>query len=376
MPVRGFLKSVMVHKSFAILPFLFLPIATAPLCGQQAQPSADAKATAPAVSAPAAADAVSSSAPKSAPKPAPKKEDWSVLRLEGSGLDFSHPGAVQIAKWDKGDATEELLRAEWRNLDPIDLYVVRPKGVEKPPVILYLYDYSNEADRFRNERWCRQVTKDGFAAVGFVSAVSEDRIHLPRPIKEWFVSELQESLGATTHDVQMILNYLDKRGDMDMSRIGMFGQGSGASIAVLAAAADPRVKALELFNPWGDWPDWLKESPAVPEKERANYLKPEFLAKVAKLEPVLYLPQLESRNVRIEYILDDEVTPKTAREAMLAAAPKTADIARFKDTGEHAKAFHVYGLAGWIRSQLQPGPLQTPAQPKADPAPGVASNRH
>ncbi len=361
----------MIPKSLTFLPFLLLTIAAASLCGQQAQSPADANAAAPlaALSAPVppAADAASKSPRKS--------EDWSVLPLEGSGLDLSHPGAMQIAKWDKGDATEELLRAEWRHLDPIDMYVVRPKGVEKPPVIIYLYDYTNDTERFRNESWCRQVTKGGFAAVGFVSAVSEDRVHMPRPLREWFVSELPESLGASTHDVQMILNYLAARGDMDMSRVGMFGQGSGASIAVLAAAADPRIKTIDLFNPWGDWADWIKESPVIPENERANYLKPEFLARVAKLDPVIYLPQLESRKVRIVYILDDDTTPKAAREAMLAAAPKTATVARFKDTGEHAKTFHIDGLTGWMRTQLQPGQPQTPAQPKADQAAGVARNR-
>jgi len=30
-------------------------------------------------------------------------------------------------------------------------------------------------------------------------------------MKEWFVSEMQESVGSTVHDVQMILNYLETR---------------------------------------------------------------------------------------------------------------------------------------------------------------------
>lgn len=261
---------------------------------------------------------------------------------------------VRISLWDKGDYTEELLRAQWRPNDPFDLYLVRPKGVTKPPAILYLYDYSNETDRFRDESWCKRMTKGGFAAVGFVSAVSQDRIHLPRPMKEWFFSELQESLGTTTHDVQMIINYLDKRGDIDVSHVGMFGQGSGASIAVLAAAADPRITTLDLFELWGDWPDFLRESPLIPQQERANYLTPQFLSKVAKLDPVLYLPQLQSRHVRIEYVLDNGTIPASARSALVIAAPKNADVLRYEDEAEHIDEWHVNGLSGWIKSQLQP----------------------
>jgi acetyl esterase/lipase len=74
-------------------------------------------------------------------------------------------------------------------------------------------------------------------------------------MNKWFVSELQEALATSTHDVQMVLNYLAKRGDLDMSRIGMFGQGSGGAIAILSAAADSRIVALDVLDPWGDWPD-------------------------------------------------------------------------------------------------------------------------
>jgi len=291
--------------------------------------------------------------PQAPPQDEPQKEDWTALSLAKSGLDTSMLDGIVLGKWEQPEYTRELLRVQWRSGDPMDLYVIRPQGVARPPVILYLYDYLSDTDRFRDEGWCKRATKDGFAAVGFVSAVSGQRFHAPRPLKQWFVSELQESLGASTHDVQMVLNYLTTRGDLDMKHVGMFGEGSGASIAVLAAAADPRITVLDLFNPWGDWPHWLKESPIIPEAERANYLKPEFLSKVANLDPVLYLPQLKSRSVRIEYVLDDPGTPKSAREAMLASAPKDADIVRYKDTDEHVKAWHVNGLSGWIESQLQ-----------------------
>jgi hypothetical protein len=366
----------MDRKSFLAAPLLILSMAAALLSGQQAPPADAAKPKVPAAASLAKAQSQSATA-GAASQRASKKEDWSVLPLEKSGLDTSRFLAVRLASWDKGDDTEELVRVQWRPFDPIELYVVRPKNVAKPPAILYLYNYLNDTDRFRDDGWCKRMTQGGFAAVGFISAVSGERIRMPRPMKEWFFSQLQESLGATTHDVQMILNYLAARGDIDMNRIGMFGQGSGASIAVLAAAVDPRIKAVELIDPWGDWPDWIKQSPVIPEKDRASFLTPEFLGKVAKLDPALYLPQLKSRNLRIEYILDDGVTPQSARKAMLAAAPKNAEIDRYKNTTAHMKAYHVNGLTGWIKAQLQSGPPQTPImQPTAGSlAAGAAKNR-
>src|SRR5262249_23149979 len=115
--------------------------------------------------------------------------------------------------------TSELIRADWRSWDPFDFWIIKPVGVKKPPVILYLYSYPTSTHRYTDPEFCKFVTKNGFAAVGFVSALTADRF-IARPMKEWFVSELQESLATSVHDVQLILNYLADRGDVDLMRVG------------------------------------------------------------------------------------------------------------------------------------------------------------
>src|SRR5262249_31899039 len=162
----------------------------------------------------------------------------------------------------------------------------KPKGATKPPVVLYLYGYPTTLDRFTHDSFAENVTSNGCAAVGFVPALTGDRYRL-RPMKEWFVSELQEALACTTHDVQLVLNYLARRRGLDPSRVGIFGQGSGGAVAVLAAAMDSRIKALDLLNPWGDWPHWMAQSGLVPEAERPRYVTPEFQRKIGPLDPLV-----------------------------------------------------------------------------------------
>jgi hypothetical protein len=231
-------------------------------------------------------------------------EDWSSLSLANSDLIPERP--LLGEKDEYPHFTRELWQVKWRQGDPIDLYVIRPKGVAKPPAILYLYSYPSETEIFRSDAYCANVTKGGFAAIGFVSALTGHR-YTNRPMKEWFVSELQEALGSSVHDVQMILKYLSTRDDLDMSRVGMFGVGSGGTIAILAAASDPRIKTIDLIDPWGDWPDWMAKSSLIPERERPNYLKSEFLKKIASLDPVEWLPQLKSQRIRLQQVLDDSV---------------------------------------------------------------------
>ena len=265
--------------------------------------------------------------------------------------------------------TRELLQVKWRRGDPIDLYVIRPKGVANPPVILYLYSYPSETDRFRNDDYCARVTRDGFAAIGFVSALTGHR-YQNRPMKQWFVSELPEALGASVHDVQMILNYLSTRGDLDMSKVGMFGEGSGGTVAILSAAVDQRIKTVDLLDPWGDWPDWMAKSELIPDEERSNYVKPEFLEKVAPFDPVQWLPQLTSQHIRIQQVMDDSVTPKLAKERIESIAPRNAQVVRYDSTRDFFTAVSGGRIFQWAKEQLQPAPLKPPAV-QASQKPGV-----
>jgi len=277
------------------------------------------------------------------------EEDWTKLAVDRKVLASPLSGAVLGT--DEGPTyTRELLRFEWRAGDPVDIWLIKPRSVAKPRVVLYLYGFPGDLDRFQDPRWDAVATSNGLAAVGFVSALTGERFR-SRPLKEWFVSELQESLMTTTHDVQLILDYLDTRSDLDTTKIGMFGQGSGATIAILAAAADKRITAIDLLNPWGDWPDWLERSAWIPEKERSDYLTPEFLQKAAVAEPVTYLPQLKGRDLHLQQIMDDPETPSQARDKIAAATPP-GDLEQYPDKNAHQAAWMKSGPTKWLAEHL------------------------
>jgi dienelactone hydrolase len=283
-----------------------------------------------------------------------QSENWTALPLSASGLNTTTYVAAVLGTWDQPAYTRQLVRVQWRTGDPIDLYVIRPHGVAKPPAIIYLYDYRFDTERFTDDDWCLRMTANGFAAVGFTPALSPQRFHA-RPLKEWFVSELQEALGISAHDVQMVVNYLATREDIDMGRIGMFAQGSGGSIALLAASVDSRIAALDVLNPWGDWPDWLKESAQIPDNERPAYIQPAFLDKVSALDPVNSIPRLAIKAVRIVQVMDDPVTPRSAKDKIAAAVRAPSQLVRYEDVKAHSEALNAAGgVAGWLRSQLQP----------------------
>ncbi|HWY57562.1 MAG TPA: dienelactone hydrolase family protein [Terriglobales bacterium] len=342
-------KVVHARPDFQIIFFILAATFISPLLGHAQEPSEQAPS--------AQSDSKSSPTNLSSADLTPKvMEDFSTPALTST----TALGSIESLKLtDDVDAqfTREVTRVQWRPADPIDLYIVKPAGVKNPPVILYLFDYPTENDHYLNREFCRLLTQQGFAAVGFVPALTGQRYH-DRPMKEWFVSELRESLATSAHDVQMALNYLATREDVDMDRVGMFGDGSGASIAILAAAVEPRIKTLDLVDPWGDWPDWMANSTRVPENERPAFVKPEWLVGVAPLDPVQWLPKLKTQKVRIQFVKTVGVTPVEAQEKIEAAAPANAQIVHYEDS----VAFAKYNSGGkgfdWIKQQMQAAPTQ------------------
>jgi hypothetical protein len=278
------------------------------------------------------------------------QEDLATPLLTSSHLQPVPPLASFLT--DYTTYTVELLQVQWRPGDPLDLYVMKPKGVKNPPVILNLYGYPADTDPYKNEVFQRTLVQGGFAAVGFVSALTGHRYH-DRPMKEWFLSELQESLAKSAHDVQMILDYLAARGDLDMNRVGMFGQGSGATIAILASGADPRIKVLDVLDPWNDWPVWMATSPFVPDDERADYVKPEFLKKVAGMDPLVWVPKLPARKFRLQQLAFETDTPPAAKEKLRSAVPAGTEVVVYKTLPEFNAAFPNSSNLQWMKSQLQ-----------------------
>ena len=296
-------------------------------------------------------------------------EDWTTPSLNSSHLMPIRPMSM-INNFD--GYTLELVQVQWRANDPIDLYVLKPKGVKNPPVILYLFSYNSETDVFQNPVFAKNVTKDGFAAVGFVSALTGHRFH-DRGMTQWFISELQECLATSAHDVQMVLNYLTVRGDLDMNRVGMFGQGSGGSIAIMASAVDPRIKVLDILDPWGDWPVWLGQSPFIPENERANYVTPEFLKKVATLEPIDWLPKIQAKKLRFQDAIFEAKTPKAAKEKLRAAAPAGTKFVLYQTEKEFDAIFQDNVNVDWMEQELRTP--SAPEQPAHSAAVNVSNNK-
>jgi hypothetical protein len=321
-----------------LLTILFIVLSCVSLLGQQ-QPTGPANSH--------------SSNTRSAFVPPPSlfgNENMNSLSIKDSNLRPAAPLPGEKAEYP--EFTRELLQVQWRDGDPLDLYVIKPHGIPKPPVVLYLYSYPSETDRFRDNEYCKRLVSEGYAAVGFVSAMTGQRYH-DRPMREWFVSEMPEAITESVHDVQMVLRYLSDRGDVDLGHAGIFATGSGATIAILAASVEPQIRALDALQPWGDWPTWLAKSTLIPEKERSTYVKPDFLAKVAPLDPVQWFSRVQTKAFRIQFVLDDKVTPALAIQHMKTAIPSSIPVFEYQTARQQYMILRGGRTFDWIKDKLQ-----------------------
>lgn len=261
-------------------------------------------------------------------------------------------GAPVVANRDsQPNFTRELVGMSWRPLDRIDLYIIKPRKVANPPVALFCYSFPSTTKRFLDNSFCERLAAQGFAAVGFDSALTGDRIYT-RPMREWFVSEMRESLVTTVHDVQQIIHYLASRGDLNTNKIGFFGTGSGATIGLLSATVEPRIKAVDMVNPWGAWNDWVKNSAQIPDTERAKYLNGKFTKGIADLDPVVNFKKTSAK-LRLQIVESDPITPEAAQRKIWKSFPASQTKTSYADNDDFYRAISAGRLFDWLGDQLK-----------------------
>jgi hypothetical protein len=105
----------------------------------------------------------------------------------------------------------------------------------------------------------------------------------------------------------------------------------------------------------------MEKSPFVPESERADYVQPEFLGKVASLEPVEWMPKVQAKKFRLQQRSFERETPWPSKEKLQAAVPSGAEVVMYKTDAEFAQATGDDGKKSldWIKRELKAVPPST-----------------
>ncbi len=132
--------------------------------------------------------------------------------------------------------------------------------------------------------------------------------------------EQEDALGA--------LDYLEARGDVDVTRVGFQGLSMGAAVAIMAAARDERVVGVVAESPFKDVPAEIASSfeeriglPAFPFAPITVWITEQRIGLQAEdIAPIRVVSDLERPLLIIENELDTSIAPGSARAVFEAAS--------------------------------------------------------
>jgi dienelactone hydrolase len=243
-------------------------------------------------------------------------------------VDPDYPLAVHDVSYTSGD-------------NRVDAYLVVPPGDGPWPAAVYVHGAgSDRTSMLGPATW--------LAARGAITlAISAPSGSAGEPGGATDVERLQAHRALEVGDVVAVrraIDLLSARDDVDTDRIGYIGWSAGARTGSILAGVEPRLHALVLVAP-GSAPvsDFVAAAPAEEKKAVRDVM--------SSIDPLAYISRGKADRLLIQEATNDQVIPRSAIDAMIAAAPKGTEV-RWYDfdhtMGPKAYAEHLE----WLQEKL------------------------
>ena len=198
----------------------------------------------------------------------------------------------------------------------------RPGKLQRRPVILMLGSLTPD----HPPEWSRGLLDDGYMLAAFLVDYPLD----PDPTRRsrWLAFDEGFAhgyvLGGHRYavDTQRVIDYLAKRGDVDVNKIGWMGASSTGILGLGVATQGPRLAAMVLFVSTGAYEQWLQSWHTNGLwRGKTNDLWPET-KELLKYDPIRHVQRLYPTAVLMVSGGEDKIVdPATARAFVKAATP-------------------------------------------------------
>jgi dienelactone hydrolase len=237
----------------------------------------------------------------------------------------------------------------------VEAFLVVPPGDGPWPAAVYVHGAgSDRLSMLGPATW--------LAARGAVTlAISAPSGSAGEPKGATGLARLEEHRAIEVADVVAVRRAVDllrERDDVDPDRIGYVGWSAGARTGSILAGLERRLHSLVLIAPG-----------AARVAEYVEAARPEDKAAVeqvmSSIDPLAYIARGDAESLLIQEAEQDRVIPRTAIDALVAAAPEGTEV-RWYDTG-HAMGPKAYAEhLDWLQERLG---ITGPAVPGAQTGP-------
>lgn len=218
--------------------------------------------------------------------------------------------------------------------------------VERRPAILFLHWYGPPSPTSNRTQFLPEAVE--LAGDGVVSLL----VDTPWTRERWFgqrdSGKDYEFTAQMAGDIRRALDVLLAQPRIDPARVAVVGHDFGAMWGALAVAADPRVTHFVYAAGTSSFTDWYLYAPKREGAEREA-----FVAKLAPLDPIAFLPKIAPRPVLLQFGTKDPHVKNEAAKAQADATrePKTVKI---YDNAEHELTFQArLDRLSWLREQFR-----------------------
>lgn len=262
--------------------------------------------------------------------------------------DASRPVDVQFTQG-SGVSVRQLSYAQLdgtrNNATLVSQALVSGQSPPPRPAVLFVHWY--EPPRPTSNRTEFLAEAVDLAASGVTSLL----IDTPWTGERWFPSRDSEKdydfSVQQAKELRHALDVLLAQPGVDKTHVALVGHDFGAMYGALAAAAEPRVTAFVCMAGTRSFTDWFLFTP-----KREGAAKDAFVARLAPLDPINYLPKISPRPILLQFGTKDQFVKNEAAAAMADAikGPKMVKTYEF----EHELTYQArLDRVAWLKEQLK-----------------------
>lgn len=229
-------------------------------------------------------------------------------------VDYDETKRLPVVEVSKGDIFTEIEFQSPRGNDVIASIAMPPDAKGKVPAVLWAHAFGWGRNQFATE--VTRLAEMGIASVIFelnLSRFTGGRSGVDYQDPVYAAETFELLLRQDVVNARVALDILERRGEVDMSRIGFVGVDYGAVIGGVLAAADDRIDAFVLASSFAEPSRYFAQELVPPESVDG------FAEQLAPYDPVRTL-QHAGDDILLQNARRDRVVQAEEYERLIDAA--------------------------------------------------------